>query len=101
MLTHPPLLYTGFVGLTVPYAFAMAALIAGKLDEAWILTTRRWTITAWLFLTLGNLVGAWWSYHVLGWGGSSPHPRRNPPGAAAHRPLAARVLADGAMGGAR
>ncbi len=69
MLTHPPLLYTGFVGLTVPYAFAMAALIRGKLDEAWIVTTRRWTITAWFFLTLGNLVGAWWSYHVLGWGG--------------------------------
>lgn len=69
MMTHPPLLYTGFVGLTVPYAFAMAALIRGKLDEAWIVTTRRWTITAWFFLTLGNLVGAWWSYHVLGWGG--------------------------------
>ena len=69
MLTHPPLLYTGFVGLTVPYAFAMAALIHGKLDEAWIVTTRRWTITAWFFLTMGNLVGAWWSYHVLGWGG--------------------------------
>ena len=69
MLTHPPLLYTGFVGLTVPYAFGMAALIRGKLDEAWITTTRRWTITAWFFLTLGNLVGAWWSYHVLGWGG--------------------------------
>ncbi len=69
MLTHPPLLYTGFVGLTVPYAFAMAALITGKLDEAWIVTTRRWTITAWFFLTAGNLVGAWWSYHVLGWGG--------------------------------
>ncbi|MFQ5916746.1 MAG: heme lyase CcmF/NrfE family subunit [Candidatus Binatia bacterium] len=69
MLTHPPLLYTGFVGLTVPYAFAMAALIIGRLDEAWIVTTRRWTITAWFFLTMGNLVGAWWSYHVLGWGG--------------------------------
>jgi len=69
MITHPPLLYTGFVGLTVPYAFAMAALIKGKLDEAWIMTTRRWTITAWFFLTMGNLVGAWWSYHVLGWGG--------------------------------
>ena len=69
MMTHPPLLYTGFVGLTVPYAFAMAALIKGKLDEAWIVTTRRWTITAWFFLTMGNLVGAWWSYHVLGWGG--------------------------------
>jgi cytochrome c-type biogenesis protein CcmF len=69
MMTHPPLLYTGFVGLTVPYAFAMAALIIGKVDEAWIVTTRRWTITAWFFLTVGNLVGAWWSYHVLGWGG--------------------------------
>jgi cytochrome c-type biogenesis protein CcmF len=69
MMTHPPLLYTGFVGLMVPYAFAIAALIRGKLDEAWIVATRRWTIIAWLFLTLGNLVGAWWSYHVLGWGG--------------------------------
>jgi cytochrome c-type biogenesis protein CcmF len=69
MMTHPPLLYTGFVGLTVPFAFAMAALIVGKLDEAWIVSTRRWTITAWFFLTAGNLVGAWWSYHVLGWGG--------------------------------
>jgi len=69
MMTHPPLLYTGFVGLTVPFAFAMAALIVGKIDEAWITTTRRWTITAWFFLTAGNLVGAWWSYHVLGWGG--------------------------------
>jgi cytochrome c-type biogenesis protein CcmF len=69
MMTHPPLLYTGFVGLTVPYAFAMAALIVGKLDERWIFTTRRWTIIAWFFLTAGNLVGAWWSYHVLGWGG--------------------------------
>ena len=69
MMTHPPLLYTGFVGLTVPYAFAMAALITGKLDEAWIVSTRRWTIIAWFFLTAGNLVGAWWSYHVLGWGG--------------------------------
>ena len=69
MMTHPPLLYTGFVGLTVPYAFAMAALIRGKVDEGWIVATRRWTITAWFFLTLGNLVGAWWSYHVLGWGG--------------------------------
>jgi cytochrome c-type biogenesis protein CcmF len=69
MMTHPPLLYTGFVGLTVPYGFAMAALITGKLDEAWITSTRRWTIIAWFFLTAGNMVGAWWSYHVLGWGG--------------------------------
>ncbi|MBI4013217.1 MAG: cytochrome c biogenesis protein CcsA, partial [Candidatus Rokubacteria bacterium] len=69
MMTHPPLLYAGFVGFMVPYAFAMAALITGKLDEPWIVTTRRWTVTAWLFLTLGNLFGAWWSYQVLGWGG--------------------------------
>ncbi|MBI4492130.1 MAG: heme lyase CcmF/NrfE family subunit [Chloroflexi bacterium] len=69
MFTHPPLLYAGFVALTVPYAFAMAALIAGKLDEGWIATTRKWTIAGWLFLTLGNLFGGWWSYHVLGWGG--------------------------------
>ncbi|MGH7872693.1 MAG: cytochrome c biogenesis protein CcsA, partial [Candidatus Binatia bacterium] len=55
MMTHPPLLYTGFVGLTVPYAFAMAALIVGKLDEAWITSMRRWTIIAWFFLTAGNL----------------------------------------------
>ena len=77
---HPPPIFiavaivltvvlSGFVGLTVPYAFAMAALITGKLDEAWIVSTRRWTIIAWFFLTAGNLVGAWWSYHVLGWGG--------------------------------
>jgi len=69
MLTHPPLLYTGFVGLTVPYAFAMAALITGKLDDGWVVATRKWTLTAWFFLSMGNLVGAWWSYHVLGWGG--------------------------------
>ena len=69
MLSHPPLLYTGFVGLTVPYAFAMAALITGKLDETWVTATRNWTLLAWFFLSAGNLVGAWWSYHTLGWGG--------------------------------
>jgi len=69
MLTHPPLLYTGFVALTVPYAFAIAALVTGKLDDGWVVATRKWTLTAWFFLSLGNLVGAWWSYHVLGWGG--------------------------------
>ena len=69
MFTHPPMLYAGFVALTVPYAFAMAALITGRLDEGWIATTRRWTIGGWLFLTLGNIFGGWWSYHVLGWGG--------------------------------
>ena len=69
MLTHPPLLYTGFVALTVPYAFAIAALVTGKLDDGWVVATRKWTLTGWFFLSLGNLVGAWWSYHVLGWGG--------------------------------
>ena len=69
MFTHPPLLYAGFVGLTVPYAFAMAALITGRIDEGWIATIRKWIVAAWLFLTLGNLFGGWWSYHVLGWGG--------------------------------
>jgi len=69
MFTHPPLLYAGFVGLTVPYAFAMAALVTARLDDGWIATIRKWTIAAWLFLTLGNLFGGWWSYHVLGWGG--------------------------------
>ncbi|HEX8012718.1 MAG TPA: heme lyase CcmF/NrfE family subunit [Casimicrobiaceae bacterium] len=69
MLSHPPLLYTGFVGVTVPYAFAMAALIRGKIDETWVVATRNWTLVAWFFLSAGNLVGAWWSYHTLGWGG--------------------------------
>ncbi len=69
MFTHPPLLYAGFVALTVPYAFAIAALITGRVDDPWVTTTRRWTLSAWLFLTLGNLFGGWWSYHVLGWGG--------------------------------
>jgi hypothetical protein len=54
MIIHPPMLYLGFTGFTVPYAFAMAALISGKLDEGWIRTTRRWTLVAWLFLSLGS-----------------------------------------------
>ena len=69
MFSHPPLLYAGFVALTIPYAFAMAALVTGRLDAGWTATTRKWTIGGWLFLTLGNLFGGWWSYHVLGWGG--------------------------------
>ena len=69
MFPPPPLLYAGFVGLTVPYAFAVAALITGRIDEGWIATIRKWIVAAWLFLTLGNLFGGWWSYHVLGWGG--------------------------------
>jgi cytochrome c-type biogenesis protein CcmF len=69
MAAHPPLLYLGFIGLTVPFAFAMAALIAGTLSDRWIRLTRRWTLAAWLFLTVGLLLGALWSYGVLGWGG--------------------------------
>jgi cytochrome c-type biogenesis protein CcmF len=69
MITHPIALYLGFTGLTVPFAFAMAALITGRVGDFWIATTRRWTIIAWYFLSLGLLIGGWWSYHVLGWGG--------------------------------
>ena len=69
MITHPVALYLGFTGFTVPFAFAMAALATGRLSDAWIATTRRWTIVAWYFLSLGLLIGGWWSYHVLGWGG--------------------------------
>ena len=66
---HPPLLYLGFVGFTIPFAFALASLVTGRLDEDWQLATRRWTLAAWAFLTIGILLGAWWSYQVLGWGG--------------------------------
>ncbi|MFQ5889116.1 MAG: heme lyase CcmF/NrfE family subunit [Gemmatimonadota bacterium] len=66
---HPPMLYFGYVGLTVPFAFAGAALLSGKLDEEWIRATRRWTIAPWAFLSVGIVAGAWWSYEVLGWGG--------------------------------
>jgi cytochrome c-type biogenesis protein CcmF len=69
MITHPIALYLGFTGLTVPFAFAIAALATGRIGDAWITVTRRWTITAWYFLSLGLLIGGWWSYHVLGWGG--------------------------------
>jgi len=69
MIIHPPMLYLGFVGFTIPYAFAMAALMANRLDDSWILTTRRWTLVAWLFLSLGLILGGRWAYDVLGWGG--------------------------------
>jgi cytochrome c-type biogenesis protein CcmF len=69
MITHPLALYLGFTGFTVPFAFAIAALATGRVGEAWIVLTRRWTIVAWYFLSLGLLIGGWWSYHVLGWGG--------------------------------
>jgi len=69
MLIHPLLLYSGYVGFSVPYAFAMAALITGRPTEEWLRITRRWTVVAWLFLTGGIFYGGWWSYRTLGWGG--------------------------------
>jgi len=69
MIFHPPMLFLGYVGLSVPFAFAVAALITNKLGNVWIRTTRRWTIVSWLFLTAGNLLGAQWAYVELGWGG--------------------------------
>jgi cytochrome c-type biogenesis protein CcmF len=69
MITHPVALYLGFTGFTVPFAFALAALFTGRVGDEWITITRRWTIVAWYFLSLGLLIGGWWSYHVLGWGG--------------------------------
>ncbi|MBG01195.1 MAG: cytochrome C biogenesis protein CcmF [Acidimicrobiaceae bacterium] len=66
---HPPMLYLGYVGFTVPFAFAFSALITGRLGEGWLLETRRWTLFSWGFLTAGIILGAWWAYDVLGWGG--------------------------------
>jgi len=69
MAVHPPLLYLGYVGFSVPYAFAMATLLAGQFTDEWMMITRRWTLLAWTFLTAGIFLGARWSYDVLGWGG--------------------------------
>ena len=69
MLAHPPMLYLGFVGLTIPFAFAMGALAARRSDELWIVVTRRWTLVAWTFLGFGQLLGAHWAYVEVGWGG--------------------------------
>lgn len=69
MVFHPPMLYLGYVGFTVPFAFAIAALVTGRVGEGWLLATRRWTLIAWGFLTVGIVLGSWWSYEVLGWGG--------------------------------
>ena len=69
MAFHPPILYLGYVGFTVPFAFAVAALATGRLGEGWLASTRRWTVAAWGFLTFGIVLGAWWSYETLGWGG--------------------------------
>ncbi len=69
MVFHPPSLYLGYVGFAIPFSFAVAALITRKLDSQWILSTRRWTLFAWLSLGIGNLIGAQWAYVELGWGG--------------------------------
>ena len=66
---HPPMLYLGYVGFTIPFSFAIAALVTGRLGEGWLLETRRAALVAWGFLTTGIVLGAWWSYEVLGWGG--------------------------------
>ena len=69
MIIHPPMLYLGFVSFVIPYAFAIAALVTGRSDDRWIRITRRWTLVAWLFLSLGLILGGRWAYDVLGWGG--------------------------------
>ncbi|MEI5638226.1 MULTISPECIES: heme lyase CcmF/NrfE family subunit [unclassified Pseudoalteromonas] len=69
MIIHPPLLYMGYVGLSVSFAFAIAALLTGKLDNTWAKWSRPWTMAAWAFLTLGITIGSWWAYSELGWGG--------------------------------
>jgi len=69
MIIHPPILYIGFVSFVIPYAFAIAALVTRQSGDLWIRTTRRWSLTAWLFLSLGLMLGGWWAYDVLGWGG--------------------------------
>lgn len=69
LIFHPPLLYMGYVGFSVAFAFAIAALIGGQLDTAWARWSRPWTLAAWVFLTLGIVLGSWWAYYELGWGG--------------------------------
>ena len=69
MVMHPPMLYMGYVGFSIPFSFAMAALFSGRLGEEWIKVTQRWTIFAWLCLTTGILLGGYWAYYELGWGG--------------------------------
>jgi cytochrome c-type biogenesis protein CcmF len=69
MAFHPPMLYLGYVGFTVPFAFAVASLVTGRVGEGWLVETRRWALFAWGFLSVGIILGAWWSYEVLGWGG--------------------------------
>ena len=69
MVIHPPTMYLGFVGLTIPFAFGLAALITGHLDDSWLRAVRRWTMVGWMFLTFGLGLGMLWAYEELGWGG--------------------------------
>jgi cytochrome c-type biogenesis protein CcmF len=69
LIAHPPMLYAGYVGFSVAFAFAIAAMLSGKLDQNWARWTRPWTTMAWLFLTIGICLGSWWAYYELGWGG--------------------------------
>jgi len=69
LIIHPPMLYMGYVGFAVPFAFALAAMLGGHLDAAWARWSRPWTLAAWVFLTLGIALGSWWAYYELGWGG--------------------------------
>src|SRR5438093_10573312 len=69
MVFHPPMLYLGYISITIPFAFAVAALLTKKLDADWLVAVRKWTIVSWLFLSIGLLIGMWWAYVELGWGG--------------------------------
>jgi len=69
MVIHPPMLYLGYVGMTVPFGVAVAALLRGEIGDAWMAPLRRWTLLAWMFLSVGIILGSWWAYAVLGWGG--------------------------------
>jgi cytochrome c-type biogenesis protein CcmF len=69
LIIHPPMLYMGYVGFTVPFAFAMAGLMGGRLDSAWARWSRPWALAAWCFLGVGIALGSWWAYYELGWGG--------------------------------
>lgn len=69
MIIHPPMLYLGYVGMTIPFGIAAGALLRGELGDAWLVPLRKWTLVPWIFLTIGIILGSWWAYAVLGWGG--------------------------------
>ena len=69
MVMHPPMLYLGYISITIPFAFAVGALLSRRLDTGWIVAIRKWTLVSWLFLSIGIVLGMWWAYVELGWGG--------------------------------